>query len=39
MLYKVVNNTLGLNGLILALLVFGAYLCIITDFSISASQK
>ena len=29
MAFKVINNSIGLNGLILTLLVFGAYLCIV----------
>ena len=29
MAFKVINNSVGLNGLIPTLLVFGAYLCIV----------
>ena len=29
MAFKVINNFIGLNGLIPTLLVFGAYLCIV----------
>ena len=37
--FKVVNDTIGPNGLVATLLVFGAYPCIVTDFPPSASQQ
>ena len=38
MAFKAVNNTVGPDGLVPTLLVFGAYPCIITDSPPSASQ-
>lgn len=39
MAFKAVNNTAGLDGLVSTFLVFGAYLCIVTDLPSSFSQQ
>ena len=39
MSFKAVNDTAGSDSLVPTLLIFGAYLCIVTDFPPPASQQ
>lgn len=35
--FKAINDTIGHNNLVPTLIIFGVYLCIITDFPFSVS--